>query len=558
VAGTGVCWSSDDDRRQVWLEPGSEGVLERLERFDTIDRHRQRLLPLFGESARVDAALGMLEARGLLVEAAQLLAPPPAHPPPAARRAPLVAIRAHRRPAALSRLLDGLLAHERRHGVARRHLVIDDTPAGDPAVAAIVAAAQDAGLGVRLFAARERGRWLAAIAQRIPEWRTQGPLRALLDPSIPAATGARAWNTALLFAAGARLALLDDDFHLPWRARAARPGVELGGAAHSRAVYPQGGAAEPELERDALADGFALLGRSAYAAAPPRAEDVAGLAAAQVADWRDRRVGAVITGTYGAYAWDSTVFLNLAARAGVPGGLWAEPFDPARLDGDAVGLAVDRPTLLRAGGFTPLALDLEDFAPFAATAGKADDTAFLHLLDAVRPGHCALELPWLVGHAPPEPRPRRARAEAPLLADANVLFGARVAHLGMGIDTRDPQRRWSALCALADGLAAEDDIALARIARRWRAATLAQVVGLARSALEHGAGAPAEWRRHVERVLEANQRALAEPEVGALLPGFRLGLSQLARGAAWAELWSLARRESEAWLDALPASATMA
>jgi hypothetical protein len=552
VVGTGVRWSSDDDRRQLWLEPGSEAVLERLERFDTRERHRQRLLPLFGDVARVDAVLAMLAARDLLVEAGALLVPPADDTAPDRRRAPLVAIRAHRRPASLARLLDGLRAHEARHGAARRHLVVDDTREGDPAVAEVVATARRGGLDVRLFGAAQRGPWLAAIARAIPAWDAPGPLRALLDPALPAATGARAWNTALLFAAGTRLALLDDDFHLPWRTRMALPGVELGGNPLARAHYHYTGIPEAEHDGDALAAALDLCGRSAFAATSPRAMDAAGLPAAQVADWRDRRVGAVITGTCGAYAWDSAVFLSLGARSGAPGGLLDAPFDEARLEADAVSVAVDRPTLLHAGGFTPLALDLGRFAPFASTAGKADDTAFLHLLGAVRPRHCALELPWLVGHAPPEPRQRRARAEAALLADPNVLLGSRIAHLAATIDGSDPTRRWPALCALAASLGGEDDAALARIARRWRAATLSQVVALARRALEHGAGAPDAWRRHVLAILDANQRALAEPEVAELLPGFRLGLSQLAQGEAWAALWDLATRESAAWFDALP------
>ena len=554
IPGVGVLWSADDGDARAWLEPGSEALLQGLQRFDRWESHRRRLAPLFADPARADAALRTLAARGLLVDAGACLAPAGAVSAAATARPPLVAIRSHRRPQALAGLLQGLQGHEARFGVRRRHLVIDDTPEGDPQVAEVVAAARHQGLLVRVFAARHRRDWLASIARRIPAWGAPSPLRALLDPSLPAATGARAWNVAVLFGAGSLLSLLDDDFHLPWRVRTPHAGVDLSGTARHRVSYPaRGEAPEAAADFDVIERAHGLCGRRPLAALPVAEADVAGLTAAQVMDWRARRVGAVVSGTYGAYAWDSSVFLNLAVAPGADGGLWSEPFDEHRLEADAVSVAVDRPTLLHHGNFTPLAIDLRDFAPFAATAGKADDVAFLHLLGAVRKEHCALEVPWLIGHAPPEPRRRRATAEAPLIADANVLFGARVAHMATAIDGGDAASRWEALCALAGVLAGEGDDVLLAIARRWRQASLSQVVGLAHRALGQGAAAPAAWRQHAMRVLQANQQALAGADdgLGALLQGLRTAMSQLAQGGSWAALWSLAREEAAGWYESL-------
>lgn len=555
VAGVGVLWTADDGSVRAWLEPGSEVLLERLQCFDRLEAHRQRLAPLLADAASVDRVLQLLAARGLLVDAAECLAPGGAsedgHPP---ARPPLIAIRAYRRAAGLARLLDGLRAHEAQFGRRWRYLVVDDTREGDPQVAAVVADARRQGLSARLLSAARREAWLDSIARRVPAFAPHGPLRPLLDPAFPAATGARAWNAALLFGAGGSLTLLDDDFHLPWRARTAGAGTELRGSARQRIAYHRdGGAPEPAASFDVLSAAHALCGQRPHDALPLAAEDAAGLTAAQLGAWRERRIGAVLTGTYGAYAWDSTVFLNLAAHAGAPDGLWAVPFDAARLEGDAVSVAVDRPTLLPHGGFTPVAIDLRELAPFASTVGKADDVAFLHLLGALRRRHCAVEMPWLVGHAPPEPRQRRRLAELPLVADPNVLFGARVAHLADGIDGGDPSARWDALCALARAVAGEDDAALGAIARRWRTATVSQVVMLARRALDSGRSAPAPWREHATRVLHANQQALvgADPALAGLVDGLRTAMAQLAQGAAWADLWSLAQAEAGAWYEAL-------
>lgn len=551
VAGVGVLWTARDGPARVLLEPGSEVVLDRLQRFDTVDGHRRHLAPLFAHPSRVDAALRAFAGRGILVDAADCLAGGAIEAAPAPLRAPLVAIRSHRRQAPLARLLDGLRAHEARFGVRRRFLVIDDTPEGDAGVAAAVDAARRGGLDVRLFAARARAAWLASLARRVPALDFGGPLRALLDPAIPGATGARSWNTALLFGAGTLLSLLDDDFHLPWRVRAPAAGIDLGGTARHRVGHHIAGIPEAEADFDVIGRAHELCGRGALSAVSAREGDLVGLTATDVGAWRRRRIGAVVTGTYGAYAWDSSVYANLAGASDAADGLWAEPFDAARLDADAVSFAVDRPTPVPYGGFTPVAMDLRDFAPFAATAGKADDVAFLHLLGAVRRAHCALEVPWLVGHAPSEPRPRRLRAEAPLLADANVLFGARVAHLAAGIDGHDAGVRWGALAALA-AAACDDAEALASITARWRIAALSQVVDMARGALAQGDRAPPAWREHAHAVLAANQRALAgyDEAIAPLVAGLRTAMAQLAHGDGWAAAWSIAEREAEDWLAA--------
>jgi hypothetical protein len=555
VAGVGVLWTAHDGRQRAWLEPGSEALLERLQRFDLVEAHLQRLAPLFPQPSRAAGALDALASRGLLVDAAEALARAARVDPPPPRRPPLLAIRTFRRPAGLARVLDGLLAHHHAHGGPWRCLVVDDAPDDDPRVGDAVHAARRRGLDVRLLGASRRDAWLASIARRLPQWDAPGPLRGLLDPRIPAATGARAWNAAVLFGAGGTLSVFDDDFHLPWRAREPQPGVDLRGASQSRIDYHRdAGVPEPPAAFDVIARAHALCGRGAIADLPVQPGDVAGLTDVQVADWCARRIGAVVTGTYGAYAWDSAVFLNLTTFPASRAALWAEPFDPRRLEADAISLAVERPSLVLQGGFTPIALDLTGFAPFAATMGKADDVAFLNLLAAVQPHHCAVEMPWLVGHQPPEPRQRRALAELPLVADPNLLFGARALHMAAAIDGGDARQRWAALCAMAAALVAGDDAAIAAITRNWRQGSLAQVVVMARRALEQGgAAAPAAWREHAQRVLQANQQALTAADDGldVLVRGLRGAMTQLAAGADWAALWSLAETEAEAWLDAL-------
>ncbi len=555
VAGVGVLWTSQDGRQRAWLEPGSEALLERLQRFDRAEAHVQRLAPLFAQPSHAAAALGALASRGLMLDAADALAPVDASDTAPARRVPLVAIRTFRRPAGLAHVLDGLLAHRHAHGGSWRCLVVDDAPEDDPRVADAVRAARRGGLEIRLLGAAQRTSWLASITRRLPEWDAPGPLRGLLDPGIPAATGARAWNAALLFGAGGTLSLLDDDFHLPWRVRESLPGIDLRGTATARIAYHRD-AVVPEAPAtfDVLARAHALCGRNPIAELRVQPADVAGLTAAQVEDCRRRRIGAVVTGTYGAYAWDSAVYLNLSPLPAARAALWAEPFDERRLEADAISLAVDRAAIVHHGLFTPIALDLTGFAPFAATAGKADDVAFMRLFAAVQPRHCAVDLPWLVGHQPPEPRQRRAKAEAPLIADPNLVFAARAAQMAGAIDGGDARHRWSALCAMASALLDGDDAQIAAIARNWRVGSLAHVVGMAQHALDQaGTAAPATWREHASRVLQANRQALSTSDAGedVLARGLRGAMSQLAAGESWAALWSLAEAEADGWYGAL-------
>lgn len=209
-------------------------ALDSTRAFRTLDEHAfdvaRRLPQLAGRSAAVRPVLENLAARGLLVDDAGFLARLDGRSA-RATVAPFRAlvVRTCDRPARLAALLETLAANEAAHRGGHRLVVIDDSRDAD-AVARNAEVVRSHAAAARIDArhiapagwARALERWRRAVPEAAP---AIDGLLARDAAGQPRAGGGKAFNLALLLSAGARFAILDDDFLLPLRRHGARTGV---------------------------------------------------------------------------------------------------------------------------------------------------------------------------------------------------------------------------------------------------------------------------------------------------------------------------------------------
>ncbi len=497
--------------------------------------------------AEVDAILRRLEERRLLLPLSGLL-PPVADDVVDGCPEPWIVIRTCARPDGLVRLLDSLLADERRFGVTRRYVIVDDAADLDPAaatrsVAARFAAATQSHVGY--LGPRERDDAMAALGVGLAE-------RDLLDPrerSVP--SGARAWNWAALLAAGGSLALLDDDFAFPVRVA---PGSDARWSllnsqfaettffdddAEIAAIAACADDVYAGLRRVVGCSPGALLARDGWNAASAH-----GVPAATLAHLRpEARVVAAFAGVYGHLAFDSAVFLNLPDPRSLAN-LFRAPYRHERLRADRIWHGVREPRLVGAAGFTPLLVDARSLLPPTGTHAKADDTLFLNLLREIEPDELYAALPLAIGHWADASRDRLARSLEPLPVDVNALLAYAMTAVQPPVRGGTRTDRLGAIGTLFDGLAGGNDGAIDELVLRQRDDQLTFVVrALGDAQSRHGARAPTVWNEYVGRVIAAHAAALSERRVDpALRERIRRAVSQLARGArSWPSWWERAK-----------------
>jgi hypothetical protein len=543
--GDRLLWRQHDGARTVVLPAAEATVLAHAARFETRDHHLEAItaatrLP----RERVDAALARLLEQGLLlpldafVPAAAALPPPPP---------PLVCIRTHARADSLALLLQSLLEDERRFDLRRRYVVIDDGPA--PAAAATRAEVEDfarrSASDVRLLGATERPalvEWIGANA---------AACAGLLDPeALPAASGGRAWNWALLLAAGGTLGLLDDDFRFPLRLpRGSAPEIDLVTEYAPETEFLDGPDALrllAPLDEDPYAMLLRLLGqpagallrRQGWSPQSARLRTAASLGCLAP----PACVAAVCSGIYGALNYDSSVHLSMPSRTTL-GSLLRPPFDERRLDGENLWQGRRRPHFMATGAFTPLLLDARELLPPTGTLGKSDDGLFLALLSACDPHALSMAVPAAIGHFPPAGRDRRAAAERAAIEDVSAFCAAVALSVAPMLRSDDRALRLAAVAGVMRDLAGGSDAALAGTWLAWRDRMLLGIVQpLHRSLRDFGPAAAPAWSEHVRRAIAANEAALRERTVAPeRLATVRAALAQLAQAlVAWPSLWARA------------------
>lgn len=547
--------------RHAWCVDGEVGLAEvdaleaallpRLSLMETIDAHAGALSRALNAPAdAVAAALRRLRSRGLVWTLEQFLRTDPSDAKPLPE--PLLAIRTRGRPVSLAALFDSLLEDERRFGVVRRYLVIDDAPvsARDPLVANAVARfARASSSEVRLLDAGNRPRLVGDLAPS---------LRGLLDADVrDGPSGARAWNLALLCGAGGTVGLLDDDFRFPlrspiWASAALDPAT---GPENSTRWLDGGSPASQGLQpvRDEPFGWLhSYLGQTCGGL-------VAGLGLDQAAARRQpvatlpgrfgpRQVSVVGVGVHGALNEDTVVHVlagDPASRAALVGA----SFEAQRLSGESVWRGVLAPRLMAVGVFTPLLIDARTLRPPTLPHGKADDSLFLALLPALDPGAGYLAMPASIGHLDAVPRDRVARTREPDREDPCAWLASVIAHAIASLPLRASGDRPRMLSTLASGLASADDRELTLRLLEWRDRRLPGLVArLRHSRHELGASAPPELAMLLDEAARANERLLFERQIpGGRIAAMREACAALALALdAWPQLWASA---GPRWLD---------
>ncbi|HET7844676.1 MAG TPA: hypothetical protein VFL14_11035, partial [Xanthomonadales bacterium] len=464
LAADECLWRSWDGAIGARLSRLELHALSCCEAFAPRDALVARIASTGVPAAQAGTLLDRLVARGLLREPAGFV---PADAQPGGDVGePLVAIRTCARPASLDRLLRSLREDERRFGCTRRYVVVDDSRERDvldanrAAIAAFASASRSAIAHFDLAARADR---FDALTAQCDDAQRAAAAALLLRAGGSVATGALTWNWAVLLGAGGALSMLDDDFVFPLRLP---PGAESRLEARDEtkaAMRFFDGPAGPSLSL-LPEEPFAYLrrfvghsGAALHRATPPDATKLAGRTPADAGLLAlAGTVQCAIASTWGAFAWDSSVYFNALDDASMRDLLRA-PFDATRLNGDECWYGVLAPRLTSGGVFTPLLIDDRTLAPFATTWGKADDTAFLALFAALRAHPLMALVPASVGHAPPEPRDRVARSREPLIHDLNSWLAWYVGEVSGLLHGDDPALRLVALGALCAELAGSSD-----------------------------------------------------------------------------------------------------
>jgi hypothetical protein len=524
--------SGSDERHVMTLDVLA--TLDATRRFRTLDEHaRDVSLRIPTVSGREDAARAMLEQlirRGLVVSADDWIAGLARAPIGAGAPAPFrgVAIRTCDRPDRLARLLDTLADNEARHAPGHRYLVIDDSRDA-AAVDCNAALARDlaarAGVEVRHVRPSDWSRALVAWRRARPD--AIAAIGALLDREPGAGTafgGGRALNLALLLAAGARVALLDDDFLLP---------VHGAGDADGRIrLDPERGPVtrfHAGVEA-ALADGAPWPGE-------PFAAHL---------DWCGRTLGEILAGDgarrpnrgdlrglelpmLGELAAGTPIIATVLGHRGHSGSggrdwlflLGADERAELVRDRDRYLATLARPcvvhadrefALARRSHFTPFLVDAAGLVAPTLATGRNEDYLLGGLNAALRPEARVLRAPATIGHEQPTsgpPRPPRAVAERPGLAEFIADWLARDAN---EIRAADPARRLVAiadrLSDLAESAAATREVLLGEYLDARRADLVRQL----QDAFAAAPDAPVYWQADVRERIEANGRALVAGE----------------------------------------------
>jgi hypothetical protein len=545
-------WTAFDGSVRAELSGAEWAAMQACDEFRSRDAHVAAVrVALHGAPFDVAALVDSLLARGLLLPPESFI---PAEVPDDASLPlpePLVAIRAFDLPDELQRLLRSLLAHEQRYGAGRRYLIIDDTldAASAARCAALVRdfAAATTSAVYRIGAAHQET-LLAALGGELDR-AARDVLATLIDPRTKTTiTGSRAYNIAMLAAAGTAVSLLDHDTMLPWRLP---PDAQHTFDLHDSTVNDTGYL--DDVPFDTLppydGDGFALMRTQVGAAVANvlardgwQRETLAGRSARELAHLRraPRIIGA-FGGIYGGVAFNSSSVLMTGTPASLQR-LWRSPYRHDRLEGDRVWHGTTSPRLTSYAVYSPVLLDARALLPFAGTWGHADDTQFLAMLTAMDPRTAFVFSPLLVGHFPPGSRDRRRRGLEPLLLDRNGLLAADVDDLGQRLCGSDRAGRLAAIGAFAADIAHSTDASLTQHVHRWREGRLADFVERLSRIVATNPGAPREWQDYAARALAVNREAMRESAIAPQeLAKFRSAYAQLAAGATlWPRVWARA------------------
>lgn len=504
-------------------------ALDATRTFRTLDEHVQsvaaRLPRLAGRTEAVRPVLENLAARGLLAGDAEFLGrlDTAATGRPAAEFRAIV-IRTCDRPARLAALLETLATNEARHRGGHRVVVIDDSrEAGNVLRNAelVRAHADSARIDARHVApagwTRALDRWRRAVPEAAPA------LDELLLRDAggqPRVGGGKAFNLALLLSAGARFAILDDDFLLPLRRHA--------GADERCRLDPERvptsafhGALDAALEDGEALDGDPIAAHLGWcgrglgellAHSPgmrPMRADLRGLEPARLGELSgSTRILATVNGHRGHSGSAGRDWLFLLGAAERAGFTRDREHYLSTLARPHVVFADDAFVLAQRSVFTPFMVDAGALlAPTVAT-GRNEDYLFGALNQALWPASRVLRTPYTIGHRQETtglPKVPRVVAEQATLAE---FVGDWLTQRGVEVRGADPDRRLARIADLLDDLVEAPKATRVDLLSEYLAMRRADLVRRLQEVFAAAPDAPVYWQADVRERIEANGRAL--------------------------------------------------
>lgn len=544
-------------------------AMDQCREFRPLEDHVSRVvsvLPgLAGQSDGVRHVLRSLVDRQLLVSDGDFLAALGTSSGSIPSAAPMrgIFVRACDRPAQLSRLLDSLVEHSRRFDSRLPVWVIDDSrlPASAQENDRLIRQAESNGLKVSGIGSAHRERIVARLAKAHPESSSQ--LRTLCLPGTESGFGGgRGYNLALLLSAGARLAMLDEDYLFPLRlAAGGEAGLEPDATTPFRVRFHadneqalQGG---DEIAMDALQAQIDLVGRNlaqALAIDPTMRLDrqrLRGQSLARLTHLRgDSRVLATYTGSRGASFTSDTAWLfdiDPTSREA----FWRERSGYLRnLDADAIEHAPERTLVRPFGLFTPMVLDNAQLLPCTATMGRGEDGLFGVTANYLYPDSVTLHLPLTVGHRQEGVRKRLERARRPYTPGVNRFLHEWIRNQGLPSRSASADDRLLFLATQFDDLSRATDKVLADTLVEYLRYVRADLIDRLQQQLEAMPDAPVYWSADARQIVDVNARALmagdpprlddwpSDIDTAGCVLRLRTVLSGMAAGyRAWPALW---------------------
>ncbi len=516
--------------------------------------------------AAITQHLEALVARKLLVADHDFLADEASDAAPGELRA--VFIRACDRPEQLARLLASLAAHEAQYRGRHRYVLLDDSrdAAAQRRHAELLAAFGVAsGAPVLHLDPGRRARIVERLGTPAPDVARE----ALVG--VPGAFGGgRGYNLAALLGAGATYVLLDDDFVFPLKQpNDAQRGLDLAAPADGPARFHADAdtalAAGSAVDVDAFVEARTWCGRT-----------LASL-------WRDAR-WRVDAAALAGFAPSLHPHVVPAARvatlthghrgdSGAPSSRWmfvldaasraAFARDPARyaqaLESGGVWYGPSRARIDAQTTFTPFSVDARTLVAPTMPTGRAEDRLFGALVAALDPRSIALHSSLTIGHRQEGARPRAPLAEAETpSANAWLADVIRSAAPDLRADTTGARCRALAgvLRDAASATPARRSEMLAAYLRYVRADFAARLAAVRDDASD----APDHWKRDLDRIVDAQRRALVAESPPVLADWRAAGgdpadhardaLEALARTLdAWPALFHHARQHSASLLQ---------
>jgi hypothetical protein len=558
-------------------------ALRRCRAFRPLSEHVQRItqaIPgLAGQGDAVRRVLEHLVQRRLLISdddyLSELKSANGASPAPT--RA--VFIRACDRPAQLDALVDGLTAYETQHRARRRYVLLDDSTDEASVQAHRATLSRLAATGARTTHV-DGARW-RTLAQRMSRAAPQAAQAltfavAREDERGFRRGGGKGYNLAALLGAGARYALLDDDFVLPLhRHPYAQQGLELDGAPDMPVAFPGGldaALAQGEaVAGDPFAQHEAWCGHTLGAvfttvpnAAPTRAS-LRGLEPAALPQLRaDTRVLATCNGHRGhsgSAGNDWLFLLDAASRAQL-----TQDRDSylRQLASPEVVFGPPRARLLAQGHFTPFLVDASTLLPPTMPSGRSEDLLFGMLCRALVPQSVVWHGNLTMGHRQEGARRREGvaqHAETPGLNQfINDFLGSRLTE----IRAERADARCATLAAMLADVAAAPWAVRRDLLDEYLRFRRADLIARLQHAFAAVPEAPIYWQADVRSLITVNGKALTTHQAPRLAR-WREDLDdrgcaeQLAREIErfaellqhWPALWRACADQGEALLDSV-------